>query len=70
MNLHSNQRDEDSNNGRNANKYARSLAPNNPGIFIFKYEDLHIKVEKHKEDGIYTHKIYSKDIDGEIINSK
>ena len=41
-----------------------TLASYNPGIFIWKSDDLLFKSEKDKEGGICTQNIYNKDEDG------
>ena len=51
------------NNRRSVNECERSLTLNNPGIFIWKYDNLNIKAKERKKDGIYTDKIYDKNYD-------
>ena len=64
MSSHSNQWDEETNNGISVNEYTRSLTLNNPGIFIWKYDGLHIKAKKYIKCGLWTYKIYDKDGSG------
>ena len=61
--LHCIQRDKDNNNERSVNKHAGGLAPNNPGIFILKYDNQPIEAKEDKNGEICTHKIYDKDDD-------
>ena len=64
ISLHSIQRDEDNNNGRNVNKHVGGLAQNNLGIFILQYGIQHIEAKEEKKGGICIQKIYDKDNDG------
>ncbi len=63
MNLGSGWWDEETYNRRSVNECAWSLTLNNPGIFIWKYDGLHIKA-KEMQKGWNLYKIYDKDDNG------